>query len=186
MSGTVLGVPVEPTKALFESLDGGAPITVPFNPNAFSISRTLSWSQGDNLRKNRADLTFAHGDNDQLTMSLTLDETEPATGGTGLMAVAEQFYGMAKAIAVAGGSPRPPVIAFSWGGFRFVGVVKQVQIQMLMFSREGVPVRAQIDLEMSGEAFSSIRLADDLLAPASVASGGGGGGDGGGGAYGGL
>jgi hypothetical protein len=47
------------------------------------------------------------------------------------------------------GSIAPPVCVFIYGTFMFVGVVESATQKFLMFNREGIPVRATIDVRLS-------------------------------------
>lgn len=71
---------------------------------------------------------------------------------------------------------RPPLVAFVWGDFEFMGMITSVGVQFLLFTPEGVPKRAKIDIEMSGRALSAdITSVDaffeDTYSPKSVSGG---------------
>lgn len=49
---------------------------------------------------------------------------------------------------------RPPVCAFVWKAFEFMGVVTGLDVEFLLFATNGTPKRAKVQVKMSGRAFS--------------------------------
>lgn len=49
---------------------------------------------------------------------------------------------------------RPPICAFVWKEFEFMGAVTSINVEFLLFANNGTPKRAKVAMRMSGRAFS--------------------------------
>jgi len=49
---------------------------------------------------------------------------------------------------------RPPICAFVWKDFEFMGAVTSMDVEFLLFDADGTPKRAKVQMKMSGRAFS--------------------------------
>ncbi len=59
---------------------------------------------------------------------------------------------------------RPPVCAFVWGDFEFMGFVENLDVDFLVFTPEGIPKRAMVTIEMKGRAMSGdLSSVDDFI-----------------------
>ncbi|MEO0423492.1 MAG: peptidoglycan-binding protein, partial [Pseudomonadota bacterium] len=103
---------------------------------------------------------FVRGQAEKLSVELFFDTTEDGTGvdATSVTSLTDQIYQLAK---VESSSHAPPIVTFCWnrhfpgdslslGGGQlrnsFVGVVESVRQQFTLFSSEGVPLRATVNL----------------------------------------
>ncbi len=59
---------------------------------------------------------------------------------------------------------RPPIVAFVWDDFEFLGAVTSLSVDMLLFTAEGVPKRAKVEVRMTGKAFSGQTTLADFIA----------------------
>lgn len=50
---------------------------------------------------------------------------------------------------------RPPFVAFIWGDVQFLGAIESVESKAVLFSREGIPKRAEVSISMLGQAFEA-------------------------------
>lgn len=58
---------------------------------------------------------------------------------------------------------RPPIVAFVWEEFEFMGAVTSVDVEFLVFNHNGMPKRAKCRVQMRGRAFTgSVGLTDFL------------------------
>jgi hypothetical protein len=142
---------IPPTKGVFQNLDGGAPLTLPFNPSSFKLSRTVQWSAQGAASQAYSTLQFANGEVDTLSMTLLLDTSETTTS---VLPTTQLIYGWSLPMAVAAGSMRPPCLLFTWGLFTFQGVVSRAEFDFNLFDSTGAPKRAMVTLEMLGRAFA--------------------------------
>jgi nucleoid-associated protein YgaU len=135
-------------------------ITVMFNPNAYSITKSVKWdaptpsttSSGDQQagtqkKLNAPTLTFGGGNSRQLSLELFFDVTEPVLGDRD---VREETSKIVELTRIERKLDRPPTCAVSWGtapndlDFPFIGVVSNLQQRFTLFSSEGKPVRATL------------------------------------------
>ncbi len=49
---------------------------------------------------------------------------------------------------------RPPICAFVWKDFEFMGAVTSMDVEFLLVDSDGTPKRAKVTMKMSGRAFS--------------------------------
>lgn len=122
--------------------------TVPFNPSELQIS-----SQGGTVLK-KADLQSPKESNPgetyvyetvkprrNLSVKLIFDEAEPSITG-----VTRQVEGFLAAVR----SPASRNIYFGWNKFGFSGSLEHVSAQYTMFSSQGIPLRAEVTLSITG------------------------------------
>jgi hypothetical protein len=60
---------------------------------------------------------------------------------------------------------RPPVLTFLWGGFRFEGVIKSLNTDITLFSKDGTPKRAEVSINMEGMALTKSSDVNVILNP---------------------
>ncbi len=128
-------------------------VKVHFNPASlqYTVSNTLGPAgQGAGSRQ-YVSATVA-----KLTMDLVFDTTAENLGGE--VQGGEDVRGttdkMAQMLKPFGGENEktPPRVEFSWGAYRFVGTVEQYKETLDLFSHDGVPLRAGINLTLSSDA----------------------------------
>lgn len=156
-------------------------VKVHFNPASlqYTVSNTLGPAgQGAGSRQ-YVSATVA-----KLTMDLVFDTTAEnlsgeIKGGEDVRSTTDKMAQMLKPF---GGDNEktPPRVEFSWGAYRFVGTVEQYKETLDLFSHDGVPLRAAINLTLSSDApnFESASapasMADRASASAMEVPGGGG------------
>jgi hypothetical protein len=156
-------------------------VKVHFNPASlqYTLSNTLGPAgQGAGSRQ------FVSATVAKLTMDLVFDTTAGNLGGgvKGGEDVRSTTDKMAQMLKPFGGENEktPPRVEFSWGAYRFVGTVEQYKETLDLFSHDGVPLRAGINLTLSSDApnFESARApaskADQKPNPAMEVPGGAG------------
>ncbi len=143
-------------------------IKVPFNPNAYAISKAVTWrgpslptdttattaprgaetppttQQGTNAPR----LQFGGGGSRQLTLNLFFDVTEPIGGKiiTDVRTLTDKIVALTRIDRDLG---HPPTCKVSWGkattaDFPFTGVVSSLQQNFTLFTSDGTPVRADL------------------------------------------
>jgi hypothetical protein len=133
-------------------------ITVLFNPNSYSIVKTVTWNAPNakanstaeaHRRLNAPPLAFGGGGSRQLTLELFFDVTESGQPRE-LMDVRNETNKIVALTRIERKQGRPPVCAVSWGqaptdsDFPFKGVVKQLTQRFTLFETTGRPVRATL------------------------------------------
>jgi hypothetical protein len=137
-----------------ESESNFAPIKVLFNPNTYSISKSVSWgaASGQTQRGHNAPaLQFSGGESRTLSLELFFDTTEEADP------VKQDVRNLTNRIVkltriVRDLDPqRPPICVVSWGqvtppgsDFPFTGVITQLTQRFDLFRMDGTPVRATL------------------------------------------
>lgn len=128
-------------------------VKVHFNPASlqYTVSNTLGPAgQGAGSRQ-YVSATVA-----KLTMDLVFDTTAENLGGEvkGGEDVRRTTDKMAQMLKPFGSENEktPPRVEFSWGAYRFVGTVEQYKETLDLFSHDGVPLRAGINLTLSSDA----------------------------------
>ena len=135
-------------------------IEVLFNPTAYSISKSITWSPpeksdgGDQSKTQRAlnapILTFGGGDSRQLTLELFFDVTEPINGRpiNDVRQETNKILALTRIERLE--PPRPPTCLVFWGNsppnsdFPFRGVVSSLTQNFTLFKSNGNPVRANL------------------------------------------
>ncbi len=143
----------------------GEPFEVMFNPNNYSISKTVNWGRASSGGKSQEQSTqtqydapmleFGGGGSRTLTLELFYDVTEHPSAAAGdpidVREITSQIVNLTR-IQRDTKPPRPPVVILSWGeagkkyDFPFTGVVTQLTQRFTLFRRDGKPVRATLNV----------------------------------------
>ncbi len=135
------------------------PFYVLFNPNSYSISKTVNWDSANNSsespnstnsdrRTNAPALRFDGGESRQLTLELFYDVTE----NDDVKDVRMETNKIVSLTRIERDMGRPPVCRVSWGNdetgrnsdFPFTGVVTSLNQNFTLFTFDGKPVRATL------------------------------------------
>lgn len=126
---------------LDESGTKGESIEVMFNPAEYTNTLTAEW-----VEKLGGNLQFKGSKFENLNITLFFDTYEKGTD--------VRDAGIKKIVDL--GIPSvdgteckyPPVCLFSWGKFNFKGVIDKVEQNFIMFTQDGIPVRAKVTVTM--------------------------------------
>lgn len=126
----------------------GAPVTCMFNPFEYTVSKSNTFSEPNAANgKNQPDAEFSQASAQRLKLNLLFDAYE--AGGD----VRQQTDKLWKLMEV---QPRPgrdkgspPAVAFQWGSFYFVAYITTMTQKFTLFNKDGVPVRAHVDVEFT-------------------------------------
>ncbi|UMG91020.1 hypothetical protein [Nocardioides sp. TF02-7] len=138
-------------KAYLE-LEGGERVPCLYNPESLSVGRRNSWVANPMPGKGVSRLQYAGAAGGWMRMHLWFDTTadgSPVTRHTGkimkLMDVDPDLPGADPDR----NNARPPTVVFHWGDLHsFRAVVSDLRLSFTYFSSGGVPLRAEIDLEL--------------------------------------
>lgn len=138
------------------------PIKVAFNPNSYSITKTVTWNTPRNSTGvghtqaqellNAPELRFGGGGSRILTFNeLFFDVTEPIDGAK-IDDVRKKTNEIVALTRIERSTKKPPVCLVTWGNapsgsdFPFKGVVTSLTQTFTLFRRDGTPVRATLSV----------------------------------------
>jgi nucleoid-associated protein YgaU len=140
-------------------------ITVMFNPESYSISKSVTWSpppssgggSGTTDRKvNAPTLTFGGGGSRQLTLELFFDVTQsdrPLGANPDVRQETDRIVALTRMVRGDRGQEEPPrVCEVSWGkaptnsDFPFKGVITSLTQKFTLFAADGRPLRANLNV----------------------------------------
>lgn len=135
-------------------------ISVLFNPNSYSIRKSVTWSPPQTLTGRRSQtqrkvnaptLTFGGGGSRQLTLELFFDVTERINNKK-IDDVRKETDKIVALTRIERDLDRPPTCEVSWGNaptssdFPFIGVVNNLTQRFTLFKSDGKPVRANLTI----------------------------------------
>lgn len=137
-------------------------IPVQFNPSQYSISRNMKHKKNDGTNKSKQPehATTVKDEFATLSVSLTLDSATPISlasfsdserskvEDSELTEIVALF---ANLMTINYEEHSAFTVMFEWGNLHFVGKISSMNIQYTMFNRNGDPVRAKIDMSITGE-----------------------------------
>jgi hypothetical protein len=120
-----------------------AVVEVLFNPTEYGIDRGASYTELQVPGLKTPILQFVRGEADILSVELFLDGSK-ADKPT----VEEDLAKLRRLVTIDRDLHAPPVVAFEWGGERFVGVVTSLKEKYTLFDESGLILRARVTLGM--------------------------------------
>jgi hypothetical protein len=130
-------------------------IAVLFNPESYTISKTVNWTKTVSNQFNAPLSSFGGGDSRQLTLKLLFDVSLPVTQ-QGRSQVLEDVRQESNKIVglthIERDEQHPRVCEVSWGNapvgsdFPFMGVITSLTQEFTQFSRSGKPTRASLNV----------------------------------------
>jgi nucleoid-associated protein YgaU len=132
-------------------------IEVLFNPNTYTITKTVNWSTlntkgkaNSHTKFNAPTLTFGGGQSRQLSLELFFDVTEPIIQNNQTKSVEDVRSETDKIVAltrIGRNESQPPVCEVMWGkavtkDFPFIGVITNLTQRFTLFNENGNPLRA--------------------------------------------
>ena len=119
-----------------------------FNPQDFTITRTIEWPEQTSIGGDASQVSFAGGKASDLTIPLLFDTTDTGKDVRNeyelllKMSMIDQAKKDAKT-----DMGQPPLCRFEWGRFlAFTAVITGITQKFIMFKADGTPVRAQVDV----------------------------------------
>jgi hypothetical protein len=149
----------------------GTPIYCHFNPNKYTISITNNF-RVKGMSGNTNNYNLESDESSLNPRELTIQElwfdayeeggdVRKVTGD--LMALAQKkdsewrppppppqdSQGGSSSSSTSQPKPPPAKVAFEWGGFKFLGVIKSLTVEYMLFRVDGAPVRAKASLKLT-------------------------------------
>ena len=127
----------EPTKAVIQNLDTGDKITVAYNPTEYSYSRKMELGEDGEV------VQFQTLTEPDFTVSLFFDSYEK---GTDVRLLTQPIADLQNPTQGAQAKRDPPKCLFSWGGFKYTGVLSNFEQRFTLFLPTGIAVRCECNL----------------------------------------
>jgi hypothetical protein len=136
----------------FLQIEDGTKLPCLFNPESVSVGRTNLWSADPMPGKGVPRLRYAGADAGRMHLDLVFDTTDTGrsvTEHTGklmaLMDIDKNLPGTDEST----NNARPPTVTFHWADLHsFPAVVVNLDLAFTYFSSSGVPLRAQLSLDL--------------------------------------
>jgi hypothetical protein len=152
--------------------DVGTPFKVMFNPRELAFSKENKWKHNDSPKANSPAIDFSGGGGMSLKVQLYFDTYGPK-GPQSVTTLTDEIHKLMlvdpNTVNTKNKKGRPPYVRFHWGHVVFDGVVANFSQRLTLFTTDGVPVRAVVDLTLT-------QFKDELVyKPQNPTSGGAGG-----------
>lgn len=136
---------------LYNKDNPGQAVHCMFNPNEYTLTKQNQWTEARQKGRNVPQLTFEQGGPQSLKLELFFDTY--ADDGSDVRQYTDKLWQlmMVEKDKKNRGSQKssPPRVVFEWGsGLTFTGVITEMQQKFTLFSREGVPLRATVQLSL--------------------------------------
>ena len=136
----------------FLEIEGGEKVPCLYNPETVTVGRRNNWVSNPMPGQGVPTLRYAGANSGWLKVDLVFDTTKDGTAVTthtgkivALMDVDPSLPGSDETTA----NLRPPTVTFHWGDLHsFKAVVQGLRLSFTYFSSTGVPLRANMELEL--------------------------------------
>ena len=147
-----------PQRASLTHLGSLESVTVDWNPEGYTVSRSSRLAAAGGVGVGRDRLHASAGGVERSSTELFLDSMQagdPACGGdstaeeprTDLRRIVEKIESW---MDPEPGTGLPPRVVFLWGSFRFRGIVEKLDQVWVRFDPDGIPRRGHLRLTMRG------------------------------------
>jgi len=169
----------------------GIPFFPMYNPESYQMSYQMDYDKEQRLIVGDADKKFLRVKPKTLSLKLYFDGTsaspndliisnlEKVPGFNGVVAQVEAFLSLAASVGNKVGVQidkeslkktadihRPMRMAIVWGTFYMTGVLTKATVNYTMFSPEGIPIRAEMDVEIAeSTSLTLVEMAMKLMSP---------------------
>jgi nucleoid-associated protein YgaU len=130
------------SKVSITNVDTKDKVVALFNPKEYSISKSTNWKNLDTQGRDMPDVQFTTGQRRELSMELFFDTYDTKEN------VKDYVKKIEKLMLIDVEKHRPPIVLVSWGknALNFQCVLEQMEQRYTMFTNEGTPVRAIINV----------------------------------------
>ena len=119
--------------------------SVPFNPTDYSTEKRSQYSETAIPGLGSPVIQYGHGDAQTLSIELMLD-TYTTPGARKEDVRAKYISKLESFLAIDGELHAPPPCKVVWGSLEFVGVLESLRKNYILFTQDGIPVRARATL----------------------------------------
>lgn len=121
---------------------GIPPITLLFNPTEYQLQKTNNFAEIAIPGLETPPLQYVRGSAQKLTTELLVDTSDT------LEDVRERTDALQSLMKIEGEIHAPPIVRLVWDGDVFLGVVESLNVTFVLFTPEGVPLRAKIGITL--------------------------------------
>jgi LysM repeat protein len=123
-------------------------MTVHFNPDEYTVSRTLTWNKKDVPGKDVPNYDFGGAANADVTLNLLFDTTDQQSDvRNATKPIWEATFVDPSTKNATTQLGEPPRVMFMWGRqWSFTGVIVSMAQKFLLFKSDGTPLRVQVTL----------------------------------------
>jgi len=132
-------------KAKIRILEGarqGEEIRFRFNPNEYSVDKSMNYSEQSVAGITTPLTQFVSGDAESLSMELFFDVTEDESTND----VRDRIERLDALLSIDGQLHAPPKCRFVWGTLEFKAVMESANKRFTLFQQDGTPLRARADV----------------------------------------
>lgn len=144
--------------------EAGEPVSVRYNPTEYSVDRGVNYAEQSLLGLQAPITQFVNGGAESISMELFFDTYETKTGIEGLVDVTtrtpedirDETKKLTDLLLVDRERHAPPIVKLEWGTFRQYAVLERANTRFTLFSGDGTPVRARMDVTFKQYARSDL------------------------------
>lgn len=130
---------------VFNPKDSSSVIIVTFNPTEYSVSKSNKFSEIEIPGLGSPIIQFNQGASKTLDVELMLDTYTNGIPIKNDIRI-QYIYHLNKLLAVDSHLHAPPPCQVLWGSLVFMGVLEKMDVSYIMFTNDGIPVRAKVKL----------------------------------------
>lgn len=124
----------------------GLSVSCMFNPFEYTVSKSNSYAEQTKNRSKTPTFEFKKAGAQTLKLNLIFDAYEADDKDVSKMTSKLWKFMEPKTAASGNKKAEPPHVAFEWGVFRFVAVITNMTQKFTLFTKDGTPVRAKVDV----------------------------------------
>lgn len=133
-----------------KKVGGGISVDCMFNPSEYTVSKQNQFKQEEKQKGTAPTTEFQSIGSQTLKLSLMFDTYEAGKDVSKITRDLWLFMKPKEKSENRNNSKGEPIqVAFEWGVFRFVAYITNITQQFTMFTHEGVPVRAKVDVDFT-------------------------------------
>jgi nucleoid-associated protein YgaU len=150
------GQNLQRAKLIIESpVTGDNLVEFRFNPTEYQLQKGNNFAEIAIPGLESPPIQFVRGNCEKLTVELLADTTDT------LQDVRQAYVNkLRNLLKVRSESHAPPIVNFVWSGNEFRGVVESLNVTYVLFSPEGVPLRAKLSLTLKEYRPVEVQLKD--------------------------
>jgi len=132
---------------------GGVSVECMFNPFEYTVTKSNTYQNKARNNSDVPEVEFKTAGPQTLKLSLVFDTYEKEKKEKDVSLITSKLWKLmeSKTRQDSGSDNKvpPPEVAFEWGVFKFVSVITNMTQKFTLFTKEGTPVRAKVDVTLT-------------------------------------